>query len=92
MLTLVLLDDADAKKFMGLTSDMYVQSVLCGIWANNLAMIAVVAEDFSGQYTSDAAWPSVTTEWTALRQNCNLLKAEGVKISVMMGLREFYMA
>lgn len=41
MQTLALLDDADAKKFMGLTSDMYVQSVLCGIWANNVTMVAV---------------------------------------------------
>lgn len=50
-------------------------------------MIAVVAEDFLDQYTGDAAWPSVTTEWTTLRQVCNLLKEEGMKINVM-GLPE----
>lgn len=84
----MLLDDADAKKFMGLISDMHVQSVLCGVWANNVTILAAVAEGFSDQYTSDAAWPSVTTKWTTLRQVYNLLKAEGMKISVMMGLPE----
>lgn len=55
----MLLDVGDAKKFMGFTSDMCVQSYA--------QLAAVLAGGSSGQYTSDASWLFVAKEWTTLR-------------------------
>lgn len=88
----VLLDSGDAEMFMGLTSDIYVQSALYCVGENSVIVVAIVGERFSDRYSNDAAWPVVSKEWTTLRQACNLLKGEGMKISVMMRSPELHMA
>lgn len=88
----VSLDDGDAKKFMGLASDTNMQAALRRVGANNVTMVAVFVEGFSGRYTNDAAWLPVTKEWTTSRRACNLLKGEGMKIRVMMRSPELHMA
>lgn len=86
----VLLDSGDAEMFMGLTSDIYVQSALYCVGENSVTVVAIVGEGFSDRYSNDAAWPVVSKEWTTLRQACNMLKAEGMKVSIMMGSPDLY--
>lgn len=88
----MLLDSRNTKKFMRLTSDKYVQSALRHVEDNSITLFRVVEEKFSDQYTNDAAWLVVAKEWTTLRQACNLFKAEGMKVNIMMGSPELYIA
>lgn len=43
----VLLDSGDAEMFMGLTSDIYVQSALYCVGENSVTVVAIVGEGFS---------------------------------------------
>lgn len=55
---MVFIDSIDATKFLGLTTDPYVQSALWQIpWeGENIPLVTVIANGLDNRHTSDGAW------------------------------------
>ena len=84
----------EALKFITVSTNTFVQMAICDHQHTQdmTPLLALAAGGCIGQYPSNSSWPSETKQWNTLRDGIYRLEGETMKIAIMIGVSDQYLA